>query len=99
MSVVSTAMDVSAVTADTLVLTGAGRFYGGRLSSSGANAVDVVVYDNTSAAGKVVGRGHSDAGESVEFGPPSNTNIPLQIGLYVDVTGTSPQVEIYYTQG
>lgn len=84
------AMDKSPLyTADQLVLSGAGYFYGIVVHTDETNACLVKIYDNTSAAGTARILGDWDVETSAtnteaSFG--GDTPIIVNTGIYVDIT-------------
>lgn len=87
---------VDVVTKDTdgVAIAGPVRFCGAVLSSTGNNAVDCTIKEN-GTGGRILGRARSQDGSAIAFGPPQTMDI-LVDGIYVDVTGTGPQVDVYY---
>lgn len=84
------------LTTSTLVMTGRQFFRGINLNTDGTNAATAIVYDNTSAAGKIIGT----------FGCPGATlskmeflNEPVRVynGIYVAVSGTGATCNVYFS--
>ena len=73
------------LTTDQQVITGAGRITAVSIVTDGTNAVDVVIYDNTSAAGKVVWPG-GVAGANKYGGRNFGHPVKFYNGLYLDIT-------------
>ena len=75
-------------TATATITTGAGVFHGLIVSSDGTNAVTVDIYDNTSAAGKLmiptwtVTTSSSNRVQSLSIGPP----VKFTNGIHVVIT-------------
>ena len=92
-------VDVIQLLVSGAALAKAGRWYGSDLYSTGNNAVDVVLYDNASAAsGTIIGGGRSQVGSSVRVGPRDGNFVQVKSGIYVSVTGTAPVVDTHYSQ-
>lgn len=92
-------IDILQRTTDGAVLAKPGRWYGSDLYSTGAtDTADVVVYDSLSAAGTKIGGAHALSGASVRFGPTDGNFYQCKIGLYIDISGSSPVVDTHYTE-
>lgn len=96
-------MDYSATkTADALIDTGPGFFYGFVCLTDGTNSVTFKVYDNTSGSGTRIGPDYlclsSATNRMCVFGtgPP----IPYTTGLYIDITSSdaTPDYTIFYRE-
>lgn len=87
-------------TADALIHTGPGFFYGVVCQTDGTNSVTFAVHDNTSAAGDKL---HADVicttsatNRTCVYG--FNPSIPFTTGLYVNITSSdaTPDYTVYY---
>jgi hypothetical protein len=87
-------------TADALIHTGAGWFYGFTCLTDGTNAVTFKVYDNTSGTGTRIGNDFicvtSSTNRTCVFG--TGYAIPFDTGLYIDITSSdaTPDYTIFY---
>lgn len=88
-------------TADTLIHTGPGWFYGFVVFTDGTNAVTLKIYDNTSAAGTRIGPDFycstSSDNRTCVFGT-GDIPVPFNTGLYIDITSVdaTPDYTIFY---
>lgn len=81
---------------DGQILTGKGLLTGCMVFTDGNNDATVVLYDNTSAAGKVITKFVVAAAENfggVVFGAVS---VVVETGIYLDISGTGATCIIYY---
>ena len=85
------------LTADALVATGEGWFFGATVITNGTNAEECTVYDNTSAAGNTlvptvaIPTSATDRSWSIGFNPP----LRYGKGIYVDC-GATGTTTVYY---
>jgi hypothetical protein len=88
-------------TADALIHTGAGWFYGFICLTDGTNSVTFKLYDNTAASGTRIGPDFlcttNSTNRMCAFGT-GDIPIPFNTGLYVDITSTDtdPDYIIFY---
>lgn len=82
-------------TTDKLIYTGPCRLSAILVMADGTNAATVTVYDNTSAAGKVIYSGGAPAG-AYNGGWIYQIPVEMRTGIYVDVTGTNASYSIEY---
>lgn len=95
-------MGYSAVkTADALIHTGQGYFYGIVVATDGSDAVTVETYDNTAGSGTelhpdtICTTSASDRLCALSFDPP----VPYNTGLYIDITTSgSASYVVYYRE-
>lgn len=71
-------------TDDGAIMSGAGEYYGARLSGDATNAATVIVYDNTAASGKIIDRLHCAAAATV--GEQLTHPVRVLNGIFLDVT-------------
>jgi len=87
-------------TADALIHTGEGWFYGFMCKTDGTNAVTFQIHDNTSAAGTRIGPDiicqTSSTNRLCVFG--TGPGVPFSTGLYINITSTdaTPDYTIFY---
>jgi len=84
--------DARSLTATGTIHTGPGVFKGINICA-GADAATATVYDNTSAAGRIICKVGAAIGLSKESYPPGG--VLCSIGIHVVITGTTPQVNVY----
>jgi len=88
-------------TADALIHTGAGYFYGFVVKTDGTNSVTLQIYDNTEGSGTRIGPDFicttSSTNRMCVFGT-GDLPIPFSTGLYVDITSsdTTPDYTVFY---
>jgi hypothetical protein len=87
-------------TADALIHTGAGFFYGFACLTDGTNSVTFDIYDNTEASGTKLAPSMicttSASNRVCVFG--TGLGVPFNTGLYIDITSSdaTPDYVIYY---
>ena len=87
-------------TADALIHTGEGWFYGFTCLTDGTNSVTFKIYDNTSATGTRIGNDFicvtSATNRTCVFG--TGYAVPFDTGLYIDITSSdaTPDYTIFY---
>ena len=87
-------------TADALIHTGAGWFYGFVAKTDGTNALTIQIYDNTEGSGTRIGPDFicstSSTNRTCVFG--TGFAVPFSTGLYIDITSTdaTPDYTIFY---
>ena len=87
-------------TADALIHTGPGYFYGFTCLTDGTNSVTFKIYDNTSGTGTRIGNDFicvtSATNRTCVFG--TGYAVPFNTGLYIDITSTdaTPDYTIFY---
>lgn len=82
-------------TTDQLIFTGRNRINAITLIADGTNAANVVVYDNTTNTGLVVGKASAKATDTtvhIIFENP----VVCENGIYADVTGTGAAYIVYF---
>jgi len=86
--------------ADATIYTGPCVLMGFKILADNTNAATVVFYDNTSAAGTVIGKGQVDATlvESTSDGIPAG-GVICNNGIYADMTGTGAEYIVYFRPG
>jgi hypothetical protein len=88
-------------TADALIHTGAGYFYGFVVKTDGTNSVTLQIYDGTTTGGTRIGPDFlcvtSSTNRMCVFGT-GDLPIPFSTGLYVDITSsdTTPDYTVFY---
>jgi hypothetical protein len=82
-------------TTDGQAVTGKGLLKG-ILVHAGVDAGSVAVYDGTSTAGRYLGSAAA-AIALVDYRELPGTGVDFQVGLYLDVTGTTPLAVVYFT--
>jgi hypothetical protein len=84
-------------TSDTIIHTGACRLTGIQIITDGTNDATVILYDNTSAAGKVLFQGTVEGGAAIHYGGRNWTfPVSCNIGIYLDLTGTGASAIVEY---
>ena len=87
-------------TADALIHTGTGWFYGFTCLTDGTNSVTFKIYDNTSGTGTRIGNDFicvsSSTNRTCVFG--TGFAVPFNTGLYIDITSSdaTPDYTIFY---
>ena len=87
-------------TADALIHTGTGWFYGFMVKTDGTNSVTVKIYDNTAGSGTRIGPDiicqTSSTNRLCVFG--TGPGVPFATGLYIDITSTdaTPDYTVFY---
>ena len=88
-------------TADALIHTGAGYFYGFVVKTDGTNSVTLQIYDSTTGSGTRIGPDFlcttSATNRMCVFGT-GESHIPFSTGLYFDITSTdaTPDYTVFY---
>ncbi|MBI3127903.1 MAG: hypothetical protein HYZ11_09890 [Candidatus Tectomicrobia bacterium] len=75
--------------------TGSGKLLGGLLTA-GADAASAVLYDNTSAAGKILRTVKAPANTSADLAIPAG-GIHFGAGLHIVLAGTGPKLYLEFT--
>ncbi|OGL62022.1 MAG: hypothetical protein A3J27_12100 [Candidatus Tectomicrobia bacterium RIFCSPLOWO2_12_FULL_69_37] len=75
--------------------TGSGKLLGGVLTA-GADAATATIYDNTSAAGKVLRTVKAPAGTTVDIGVPA-CGVHFGTGLHAVLAGTGPKLYLEFS--
>lgn len=84
------------LTADGLILNGRAVLAGVHIVTDGTNDVTLVLYDNTSAAGKEVFKQKvTGTDDSIPYTLPDG-GIRCDNGVYADITGTGAEFIIFY---
>lgn len=82
------------IAANTQIATGNNRILSGAVLAAAAVAATLIIYDNTAASGKVIGRLSAAAnGNSAFLGP---IQVPVGIGIYAAITGAGAAATIYF---
>ena len=86
-------------TADALIRTGWAEFHGITVSTDGANAVTVDIYNGTSAAGTKIAPTLTFPATPVTGSYSIYPPVSCSTGIYIDITtgGTASYVVYYYT--
>lgn len=84
------------LTTSTLVFTGRQMFRGVSINTDGTNAGTVVIYDNTSAAGKIIGT-FSCVGASLHKDIIFNEPVRVYNGIYAALSGTGATCNVYFS--
>ena len=87
-------------TADALIHTGPGFFYGFTCLTDATNSVTFQIYDNTTNSGTRIGNDFicvtSSTNRTCVFG--TGYGVPFTVGLYIDITSSdaTPDYTIFY---
>lgn len=82
-------------TADAQIWTGKGRLNSVSIFTDGTNAASVVLYDGTSASGKVLAK-LSIAGATLQSHVNFVSPVAFEVGIFADVTGTGAGYIAYW---
>ncbi len=91
----TSAISTGVLSAGTLVFNGKNRVNSISVFTDGTNAATIEIYDNTAASGKVAVK-HVVAGAGLAGHVVFNTPVVLDVGLYVNVTGTGATTIVTY---
>lgn len=86
----------AARTTDGQAVTAARGILGGVLLTSGSDAATVAVYDGTSTSGVLLAKLALDAGNQTTGVELPGDGVVFDVGLFVDVSGTSPTAVVFY---
>lgn len=90
-----TCIATDSLVASALIATGRNSLRGISVNTDGVNTATVIVYDNTSAAGKILMK-VAVPGASLHGGFSLDMPARAEIGLYVSIAGTGAHCNVYY---
>lgn len=82
--------------ASTLVVSGRQMFRGVSINTDGTNAAIVTIYDNTIAAGKIIGT-FACVGASLNRDVIFNEPVRVYNGIYAAIAGTGASCNVYFS--
>ncbi len=89
------AVSSGVLTVSQVVCRGPGMLMDAAIYTNGANDVTVILYDNTSAAGKILSQ-MTLPGANLSGGLPNPTPLRSDAGIYLSLTGTGGTAIVYY---
>ena len=93
-------MQAKALTANGQVVTGIGEVHGVNAFNDDGSLCDITLYDNTSAAGKILWKGRValDASLTQLFNDGKGRGITCQIGVFLALSNdTDIEAQVYFT--
>lgn len=90
-----TALSTGVLTSNTSVFSGKNLVNGLIAGGDGTNVATITVYDNTSASGSIIMQVIVPAGQRQVLVFPMRS-IQASLGLYVSVSGTGANAQLYY---